>query len=281
MKFYSLLALAGTVFSIVASQIMAGESISGKDTGYRTICLNAARDPSFLQNFRSMGIYRSIVELSEGDAYAKYLIHASPKVMGKLEQFRRLDSIGNPPIVDYPTIGKFSATNVRYIVFADQITKLFSLPCNPKIVEIGAGFGGQCYTLSCLIPSFHYYFYDLPEVEALITKMIEKLEIKNAKCIPFESEIPEEKIDLLISNYAFSECDREIQLAYFNKVVKKADRGYIIFNQIANEVYDVHSLSVDEFVQLLKSNGVRPKVLREIPSSAPGNLLITWDKTKH
>lgn len=259
--------------------VQAKESITGWFAGYREICRKASVDPYYFQNFRSMGEYRCVLELTEGDAFAHYLSGAPEKLLEKLNIFRKLDMIGNPTIKNYPTLGNFSGTTLRYIVLANQIKKFFTLPDNAKIAEIGAGFGGQCYVLSQLQSFSNYYIYDLPEVELLIAKVMETLQTKNVRCMPLDAELPEKKIDLVISNYAFSECDRETQMDYFEKVIKKAERGYVIYNQISQES-GIKSLTPEEFLQLLKNIGIRPKVHKEFPSTAPGNLLILWDRTQ-
>lgn len=266
--------------SLVAFSLNAKESITGNYGGYRDICLKASVDPYYFQNFRSMPEYRCALELTEGDVFAKY-ISFSDKLLKNIETFRKLDEIGNPELTDYPLLGKFSATNLRYVVLADQIMKFFSLPKDSKIVEIGAGFGGQCYILSQFHPFAHYYIYDLPEVEALIGRVMQELKMDNVQCMPIDNvQLPEEHVDLVISNYAFSECDREMQLEYFENVIKKANRGYIIYNQISKETYGIDSLKLDEFIQLLKDNGFRPKKYPEFLSTAPGNILIVWDNSK-
>ena len=278
-KAFSLCPLFLFIF-LFGISIQANESITGRHAGYREICLRASKDPYYLQNFRSMPAYRQALELVDADPFADYLRFSAKRWFVQLDEFRKLDSIGNPPLKYYPELGFFTGTTLRYIVLADQITKMFSLPQGASIAEIGAGFGGQCYILSRVHPFSHYYIFDLPEVEALISKMMDTLEVKNVTCVPIEESLSEQKIDLVISNYAYSECDRAMQLEYFDKVIKKADRGYVIYNQISQVDYGIDSLSPDEFVQLLKSIGAKPKVMKEILSTGAKNLLITWDKTK-
>jgi hypothetical protein len=255
-------------------QLFARESITSRFMEYRKVCQKAAEDPYYLDNFRSIPEFRIAFEISHGEMFAEY-INCSERLLGKIEAFRKMERIGNPVVASYPNIGSFSATTLRYICLADQLLKMTPLPKNPVIAEIGAGFGGQCYVLAQLHPFSKYYFFDLPEVESLIAKMMEVLQIENTCCIPMEEELPEEKIDLVISNYAFSECDREIQMEYFKRILLKADRGFIVFNQIAD-----FGLTLDEFVQLLKDHGFRPRVFSELLSTAPGNRLIVWNRCK-
>lgn len=259
--------------------LLGRDSITANYTGYIETCKLAVQDPYVFTNFRSIASYRSALEFDNGDIYAQYIRSRLKKLGPYLEQFRKLDQIANPKLEDFSDLGMFSATTLRYIFHTDQILKHFKLPENSKIVEIGAGFGGQSYILHCLHPYSQYYIYDLPEVEALIDKMMTTLDVHTVFCLPLDAELPHDKIDLLISNYAYSECDRDMQLEYFEKVVKKAERGYMVYNQIALTDYGMDSLSLDEFLNLLKQSGCRPKVFKEFFAGA-GNFLILWDKTK-
>jgi len=258
--------------------LLAWQSITGHLSAYREVCEQAATDPACLSLFRSIPEFRVAFEIGDGTMFSHY-VAASDKLLLQLEDFRRMEAIGSPPLIDYPVVGKFTATTLRYICIADQILKMVPPGERPIIAEIGPGFGGQCYILSQIHPFSKYYFYDLPEVESLIGKMMEVLHVENTRCIPFSEPLPEERIDLVISNYAFSECDRELQLSYFDRVIRKADRGYIIYNQIIQGC-GIDSLSPDEFIQLLKDNGFRPRTYKEILATAPGNILITWNRTK-
>jgi hypothetical protein len=130
--------------------------------------------------------------------------------------------------------------------------------------------------LSQIQPFSSYFIYDLPEVEGLIEKMMKTLSVERVHLMPVDASIPEEKIDLLISNYAFSECDRQTQLSYFERILKKADRGYIIFNQINN----FNSLSPTELIKLLEDYHMNPKTYEEPIFTYQDNVLIVWDKTK-
>lgn len=142
-------------------------------------------------------------------------------MISRFSEFRQLDTIGSPILQNFPQISGISGTTLRYVVVADHICKLFDLPKNYLVVEIGAGFGGQCFILSKMSPFSSYIIYDLPEVEILIEKVLKNLSVQNVQCLPIQADVPLEKIDLVISNYVFSECDRSTQMNYFQKVIKK------------------------------------------------------------
>jgi hypothetical protein len=265
---------------LLCGSMGAAESITGWDITYREMCLKAATDPWYFQNFRSLSDYAHALEIGKGGEFADLLLKtASQKTMSKLPALQHLEEFGNPPTSYYPGVGTFSGTTLRYIVIADQIGRLFSLPDDAKIAEIGAGFGGQSYVISQLQTCSNYYIYDLPEVEALIEKMAEALPIDNVVCLPLDTPLPEESIDLVISNYAFSECGRETQLEYIEKVILKSKRGYLIYNQIAERVYGLDYLTPVEFINLLKNNGIHAKVYSEPVMTDVDNLLIVWDNS--
>ncbi|MBI3236645.1 MAG: putative sugar O-methyltransferase [Chlamydiales bacterium] len=223
------------LFLAIPLLLNATTSITEKELSYRDICLKASQDPSYFESFRSLPEYTRILEISNGLPFVKYLLsHATVDILSQIETFRKLDQIGSPILSHYPAVGTFSATTLRYIAIANDIQKRFNLPENAKIVEIGAGFGGQCYILSKLFSWDTYSIYDLPEPSALIDTVVEALEIPGVQCLSPSAPYEGESVDLLISNYAYSECDFSTQMDYLEKVIKKARRGYLIYNQISN-----------------------------------------------
>ncbi len=271
MYYITILAIGG------ALSLFANDSITANYHGYLSVAQKAAEDPSIFETFRSFPEYRCALEITDGETFAEYIRFSLPKLGPYIEKCRELDAIGNPSLSDYPELGLFSATTLRYIFHADQILKYFNLPAEATIVEIGAGFGGQAHILQTLHSCRNYYIYDLPPVEALISTMMQTLDWPNVHCLPIDDPFPEESIDLLISNYAYSECDREMQLKYFENVIKKSKRGYMIYNKIAITDYGIDSMPLSEFVELLKKNGYKPRTYKEFFAGA-GNFLILWDK---
>ena len=261
------------LYGEVASQ----NSMTGKSAPYREVCRNAALDDLVFQNFRSIEAYFNAVECGQGGEFADYIRnYGTSKTLLLMPQFRRLDLYGNPIRNKIQEFGLFSGTTLRYILFADHISRLFDLPKNYTVVEIGAGFGGQAYILSKLLPFSQYYIYDLPEVEMLINKMMSTLSVHNVTCLDAYVELPVDSIDLFISNYALSECDRETQLNYFKRVVEKTKRGYMLYNDING--FD--HLTLSDFIELFQAYGIHPKIYPEPVFSYTGNVLITWDRTK-
>lgn len=263
---------------LLSLPIAAETSITAGNDSYRDICKKASTNEYYFRTFRSMPAYINAVEITDGEAFADYIrTKASKETKKNLSAFRLLDTIGLVSKTNFPELGEFSATTLRYIVLADHMSKVLHIPVNATIVEIGAGFGGQCYVLSDAQPFRQYYIYDIPEAAGLIGRVMEELAVSDVVLVPFKDPLPENKIDLFISNYAYSECSREMQLDYFDRVIKKADRGYVIYNQIAKRVFGMDSLTPDEFVALLKGSGKHPQVLSEPLQTAEDNVLIIWD----
>jgi hypothetical protein len=252
------------------------KSTTGNSVPYREICQNAALNDAVFQNFRSMKAYFDAVECGQGGEFANYIkSHATSKTLSLIPEFRKLDLYGNPVRNDIPGFGLFSGTTLRYVLVADHISRLFDLPQDYTVVEIGAGFGGQACILSQLLPFSQYYIYDLPEVEMLIDKMTSTLSVSNVACLDPHEELPVDSIDLFISNYALTECDLETQFDYFKRVVVKAKRGYILYND--TNLFD--HLTLTDFVELFQAHGIHPTIHPEPIFSYTGNVLITWDRT--
>ena len=254
------------------------ESILGSDSPYLEMCKKASKNSFYFHFFRSFPEYAHALELTIGEPFAQYIVESAPDLFSRIEEFRELDSLGNPAVRDYPAVGSFSATTLRYIVIADHIRQLFELPEHPKIVEVGAGFGGQCFVLSKLYDWEKYYIYDLPEVSQLIGKVMDHFSIENVELLGTDKNLPGEQADLFISNYAFSEMSRETQLDYFYRVLVHVDRGYVIYNQISKPVFGIDSLTPREFYKLLEQNDMNPSMEEEPISTSPDNLLVSWNR---
>lgn len=266
-----------TALSALQGEPLAQKSVTGNSTPYREICARAATDDEIFAHFRSIEPYFNAVECGQGGEFADYLrIHATAKTLSCLKKFSKLDTYGTPVRNQIPGFGLFSGTTLRYVLVADHISRLFDLPPKYSVAEIGAGFGGQAYILSTLLPCARYYIYDLPEVESLIERMMSTLSLSHVHCLEAHAELPQKQVDLFISNYAFSECDRPTQLDYFQRVIVKAKRGYMLFN----DTNPFEHLSLSEFIDLLQTNGIRPTIHQEPVFTYTGNVLITWDKTK-
>jgi hypothetical protein len=138
------------------------------------------------------------------------------------------------------------------------------------IAEIGGGFGGQAAALRKLSGFKSYTIYDLPEVHELQSRFLKQNNLRDGVLYADGRLAPSGKFDLVISNYAVSELQRGLQVAYFENVVKSSTCGYLTWNLIAEN--RLGGLSVNEVLQYLPNANVS----EESPLTDEGNVLITW-----
>lgn len=233
--------------------------------------------------FRRVYNYREILEhLSYGDGlkYLGELNKCYPQWRLKVEEFGLNDKVGKPRVYEYDGIGKFSPTTLRYIKVAYDLERLFGNQKISRVVEIGAGYGGQFAILQRLRKIPDYLIFDLPEVQILIAKYLGKLEIGVVQFPKFPpNEFDKSPIDLVISNYAFSELPREVQTVYLEKVCKYARNGYLIMNSgISNFTgRSDGKLRLEEIRRYIPNIQIHP----EKPSTGPDNYLLYWNEVPH
>ena len=168
-----------------------------------------------------------------------------------LDGFKENDKYGTPDIHEFDNLGKVSPTTVRYIKNTFDIVNRFGTDIG-NIVEIGGGYGGLCKVLSNVIYFSNYLIFDLEEPNMLSTKYLSKFdELKDrVQSLTLEELDEIDGIDLLISNYAFSEVSLDVQEEYYEKVIKKTKRIYMVFNPISSK-----NLKFSDFVDRLTSDG--------------------------
>lgn len=264
---------------IFCSSLHANDSVTARIADYRTVCLEASESDEMYAKFRRNPTYVEIFDCNNSYSFVRYIRDNMARLSPHLKEFEKLDQIGGTNTKFYPKLGKFSPATLRYIFVSDHILKLFELPEHSHIVQIGAGFGGQCYILSRLTPFIEYTMFDLPEEKLLINRVLSDLGVGNAKSTNLQIFSKSSPIDLLISNYGFSECSYATQMEYFEKVIKHADRGYLLYNQHAQPIYGVDAMTAEQFFALLTKHGMNPKMHKEPIPTAKNNYLITWDRT--
>ncbi len=254
---------------------------------YHEFCKIAASNNGVFANFKSNEAYRKILEhlsYEDGLRYLEIIREEYPDLLEKCDDFRVNDSLGNPQTYTYESIGTFSPTTLRYIKTAGDIQYQFGDLKNLHIVEIGGGYGGLCRILARLCGFASYTLIDLPNCNRLSKKYLDKLGVKNVRYIDSDTitsshksneahdlnKIDLSKVDLIISNYAFSTLPRTEQDAYISKVVCLAPRGYITWN------HSDKSMSPDEFITYLFKNKRSGEILPELPRTHQNNQLITW-----
>jgi putative sugar O-methyltransferase len=239
---------------------------SSDNNSYPQFCKLAVEDDTVFMSFKTSPAYTKILEhvtFEEGMYYYNHFKH-NTDIISRLNKFKINDSVGAPKMYDYE-FGKFSPTTLRYIKVLSDLSQL-KLD-GMDIIEIGAGYGGQYVTLRQYAKPKSYTIIDLPDVIELQQKYIEANNLNDIEINFYSIEnLPRLSGDLLISNYALSECITQVQDVYIEKIINNCKRGYIIHNRDTG-------YTSNEFKQVIKHN---VKQFKELPSTSPNNVLLTW-----
>jgi putative sugar O-methyltransferase len=244
---------------------------------YEDAVSDILQSDSRFKKFRRIYDYREILEhvsRGQGFKYLEKLERSSDITDSFSELVLRNDSIGKPRVYKYYEGFHASPTTLRYISVGLEIRNIFGKELAGRFAEIGAGYGGQCSVLFELFDVDEYLVYDLPIVQQLISKYLSGIEcLKNVK-MSQPHKISTEPIDFLVSNYAFSELPRAIQLDYLDKVISRASNGYMIMNSgVHNETgRSLGKLSYKEIQKFLPNS----HLIVEEPLSSPDNYIIVW-----
>lgn len=208
---------------------------------YLAHCQRAVDDPKHFAHFRSASEYGSILEhvsCNLGSIYLENVYTNNTFLINQIEKFSlNNDQIGSPKVCEYQlehSSKKFqvSPTTLRYIKVLSDLITLFGSLKNLNIVEIGGGYGGLASVIKTQFSYKMYYDVDLAPAGALAKKYTTAVGINNFISISPEQigSLDDVDIDLVISNYAFSECNRETREEYINKILSRAKMGYITHN---------------------------------------------------
>lgn len=197
---------------------------------YVQACKDAVSSDIFFDNFKKDPRYTEILEHSGykymGDVFFNEINTKYPHLLGVYENFKKNDLYGNPEKYTWDGL-ETSPGTLRYVKTLGEIEKKIGNLNGMNVVEIGGGYGGQCLVLSQYFDMKSYKIYDLEEAGLLAKKYLNKFNI--------ELEIGDlykdcGEVDLVISNYAFSECSANIQDEYIEKVIKKSKHGFVTIN---------------------------------------------------
>jgi len=191
-----------------------------------------------------------------------------------LSRFKSNDSVGKPRKYNFNGYGVFSPTTIRYISVAEEIRTLFGEKLTGQFIEIGAGYGGQYLVFSKFYAIQKYSIFDLQEVQLLIRTYLKGVaQTTNVEYVDLESFRVNEGT-IIISNYAFSELPKALQIEYIEKVMRHCKFGYLIMNSGKSNLTGRSSgkLSLDELQMLLP----KFEIFDEIPSTSEDNYVIAW-----
>lgn len=256
-------------------------SVTDNDT-YPQFCQEAAENSALFAQFKSMPVYSGVVEnvsYEQGKEYLDVIKKQSPELLDYLEAFKSNDSIGNPQKFYYDDVGEISPTTLRYIKIASDLKMLFGSLDQCIIVEIGGGYGGQCKILADIFHFKKYIIFDLPGPLALAKRYLKELEVKNVQFLSFDSMISDKTFDLVISNYAFSECTSKMQQKYIEDVFAHSNKGYLLCNNFpANDPLSHLFSNKIETLEKLSNQHISWTELEEYPKTSPENYLIVWSR---
>jgi hypothetical protein len=136
-----------------------------------------------------------------------------------------------------------SPTSIRYAYHSLIILNYYKLKCNgTSIVEVGCGYGGLflgiCHFAKIMnITIDHYYFIDLPEICNLIQNYVslhtDSANISYSVHLAYNYGTEIERANLfLISNYCFTEIEKEHRDKYIEILFPKVANGFITWQTI-------------------------------------------------
>lgn len=250
---------------------MTNQSSLSENNLYNKFCLEAAQNEIIFNSFKQNPYYNEILEHIHpmlGHQYYEITKTYYPAVLNKIDQIKINDSFGSPQIFDY-YFGRYSATTLRYLKVAAELQHCFGDLSSYSILEIGGGYGGQSIVSNIIHGYKSWTIVDLPEVVELQKKYLSKFDYKNINAISFLEDYTNQKYDLVISNYAFTECNRTVELDYINKVMSNNEKIYMTLNFIKtnNDTFK-DMLTLDELKDLLKIN-----IFEETPNTSPNNCI--------
>ena len=232
-----------------------------------------------LSDFRRKYDYREILEhvtYTQGKSYLEQIQEYSPQnYIELIEKNRANDLFGNPYEYQYPGVGRVSPTTLRYISTAIDIFETIRLNKESVVAEIGVGYGGQAAILERMYGISNYSAFDLPSVIQLSNVYLNSVNSKLKFTSPGLSSDKYTTWDVVISNYAFSELHRDLQLSYIERVIAKSKSGYMIMNSGRSNITgrSEGKLSLDEIRNYIPNLQVK----EEVPLTGPDNYIIYWN----
>jgi hypothetical protein len=215
----------------------------------------------------------------QGTKYISRVRELNPELLMNSDGFRENDSVGQPRTYRYNAIGKFSPTTLRYLSVGAELQTLFGRNFSGSIVEIGIGYGGQCAVLHKIFEISKYGLYDLNPVLDLGEKYLRSIGVVGNPIRCSLADTDGALWDLAISNYAFSELPRPLQIDYIEMVLSKSSRGYLIMNsgRTNHTGRSMGKLTLEEIVEHLPP----VTILEEYPKTGSDNYVIIWGQELH
>ncbi len=248
------------------------------DGDYPSYAFRAAHSQRMFKSFRRHPIYQKILGFDQYEDGKRFIAtinenYDSPFEKNILEFLQSMDSVGGPIVYKYSSL-VISPAILRYYKTALHIKKLFGAKLvNANVAEIGGGFGAQAVILDRIIKFKSYDIYDLYDVNFLINKYTESFQIRSClKTMTINKVTSDCSYDFIVSNFAFSELPKSVQLNYLDKIIEKSSMGYMTMNSgFSDSPFNSEKLSFKEINSYIPSC----KVIRELPPEK-GRYIIIW-----
>ena len=243
---------------------------------YLTIIQDILKKPKLFENFKRNHLYRETLEHvseKEGAEYLEILRKNNIEILNRASETVFLsDNQGNPVKFRYKESQiPLSPTTLRYVKVASDLEKLFGKELG-SVVEIGCGYGGQTLVNDQLLNVHNATLFDLPLVNKLIDKYLDAYFLNGKYKTTILNKESARKYDLVISNYAFSELPKELQLKYVDKILAHCKKGYLTMNSGLGNERSIGKLSIKELNSLLPQF----EIFEEKPSTGKDNYIIVW-----
>ncbi len=279
-----------TVNELIASicnarNAMARSTSITDDDIYPFFAQKAAKYEYIFNTFRLSPIIRRIYEhVSKENGWRLIdIIDSNADVKFSSENWERFiknDQFGDPEKFEYIINNSGGGVNIapttlRYVKVLQDILCLYEKENIKTIAEIGIGYGGQCRIVMDYLKNREYSLIDLPEVLGLAKVYLSKFVIPGEiYYVDGTRDMPRKEYDLVISNYAFSELNRDVQNFYLGRVIDTSKAGYITWNSLSFK--KLGGYSVKELLDRIPG----ASVIEEEPLTALDNCVIVWGTAK-
>tara|TARA_X000001036_G_C20679934_1_gene805529 strand:+ start:1104 stop:1919 length:816 start_codon:yes stop_codon:yes gene_type:complete len=251
---------------------ISGSDSSSNEYQYVNFVEAAINNQEVFNSFRNDSRYRDILEHVSDELGKKYYFNLREELSHKeiVDLCKSVKNVGSPQLSIFED-SELNPTTLRYINVGLDLRKKFSKSKFENIVEIGAGYGGQALILDNFFEIKKYTFIDLPQVNQLIKKFLSYHQPKfNYLFSEITSYKNKEKYDLFISNYAFSELPKKLQITAIKNIVSYTEYGYMIVNNFNDLSF--RYLNKAQYSTYLKDL----KIFNEIPESYIFNKVLTF-----
>ena len=255
------------------------ESMKVSKNYYLSTIIKILRDKKKFNEFKNNKTYQIVLEHVSKSEGRKYLNYLKKKKVGKyfiknINFYKKNDKFGKPTKFYYSEVGMISPSTLRYLATMVDIYYTFDRKNFLKIVEVGAGYGGQYICLDIFFKIKNYFLFDHYLVNKLIKRYLNLFNLKSKyEILSIEEKKNIYNIDLFLSNHAFSELNRDLQMMYINKYIKNSKNGYMIMNSgKKNSMFKKNHLSLSELKKYLP----KFKIKSEFINNNFNNYIIYW-----